>query len=107
MLQMDLARSCEELAGEVGERCSALGQVIKVTAYPARSGASARPFAIVSMALRLEAESVAATFGGRTVGNSVVIFLEATAEAAVRPAAAPPGTAAGNSSLRAMLREST
>ena len=63
MLKLDLARSSEELAGEIAGRCSALGQVVKMTVYPAHSSRNARPFAIVSMAARSEAEAVAATLG--------------------------------------------
>jgi hypothetical protein len=33
------------------------------------------------MATRVAAETVAATFGGRTVGHSVIVFLEPPAEA--------------------------
>ena len=86
MLRVDVAGSSdEELAKVVAERCSALGTVSKVTVYAARSGAPARPFAIVAMGTRKAAEGVSARFGGRTVGSAVVIFLESSA-AAVPPA---------------------
>ena len=80
MLRVDLAGSSDqELANAVAARCSALGAVNRVTVYAARSGAPARPFAIVAMGTRAAAESVSATYGGRTVGNAVVVFLEADA----------------------------
>ena len=77
MLKVDLAGSSdEELAKVVAERCSALGAVNRVTVYAARSGAPSRPFAIVAMGARQAAESVAARFEGRTVGNAALVFLE-------------------------------
>ncbi len=82
-MKVDLAGSSdEELANLVAQRCSGLGIVNKVTIYAARAGASARPFAIVSMDTRKAAENVCAVFGGRTVGNSVVVFLQPAAAAA-------------------------
>lgn len=81
MLKVDLARSSdEELASAVAARCAALGTVTKVTVYAARAGAPARPFAIVAMGTREAAENVSASFGGRTVGSAVVVFLEQVAD---------------------------
>ena len=97
-MKLDLARSLEELAGQVAERCSTLGAVIKVTIHPARSGSPARPFAIVSMETRAGAESVAAALGGRTVGNSVVVFVEQPAKPVFQ--SMPAGKPADNAAIR-------
>ena len=99
MLKLDLARSSEELVGDITERCSTLGQVMRVSVYRARSKAPARPFAIVSMAQRSDAERVAATLGGRTVGHAVVVFIEPTVDPAptqLRAAAARPDQMLGS-----------
>jgi hypothetical protein len=86
MLKVDLARSSdEELAGAVAAHCAPLGTVTKVTVYAARAGASARPFAIIGMETREAAENVSASFGGRTVGSAVVVFLEQLADAVFPP----------------------
>ena len=86
MLRVDVAGSSdEELAKVVAERCSALGAVNKVTVYAARSGAPSRPFAIVAMGARKAAESVAAKFGGRTVGNAALVFMEHAAVSEKHP----------------------
>jgi hypothetical protein len=80
----DLARHSDaELADIVAERCSGFGSITRVTVYPARSGGAARPFAIVVMTTRDDAEGLSAAFGGRTVGNAVVIFLEQPVKSAL------------------------
>jgi hypothetical protein len=82
MLKVDLARASDkELAGAVAAHCAALGTVTKVTIYTARAGASARSFAIVAMGTREAAEKVSSSFGGRTVGSAVVVFLEQLTDA--------------------------
>ena len=82
MLKVDLARSSDkELADAVAAHCAALGTVTKVTVYTARAGSPARPFAIVAMGTREAAEKVSSSFGGRTVGSAVVVFLEQLTDA--------------------------
>ena len=76
-MKLELARSSdEEIARVVTERCAPLGAVARVTVYAARAGAPARPFALVAMGTRETAERVSTAFGGRTVGNAVIVFLE-------------------------------
>ena len=85
-MKLVLARSSdEELAGGVAAHCAPLGTVTKVMVYAARAGASARPFAIIAMQTREAAENVSASFGGRTVGSAVVVFLEQLADAVFPP----------------------
>jgi hypothetical protein len=80
------ATTAEELAASVQRSCSLFGTVTKVQLYPEPTDASVRPFALISMATREEAEMLAAAFGGRTLGRTVMLVLH-------KPTSAPP---AGN-----------
>ena len=68
--------SAEELAAAVRRSCSLYGTVTKVQVYPEPSNATVRPFALVSMAAREQAEMLAAAFGGRTLGRTVMVVLQ-------------------------------
>ena len=75
MLKIDMAgRSEKELEDEVARYCSLHGTVKKLRIYKA-GGTLARPFALVDMETAAQAECLAAAFGRRTLGNSVVIVL--------------------------------
>jgi hypothetical protein len=75
--------SAEELAASIRRSCSLFGTVTKVQVYPEPSDATVRPFALVSMAAREEAEMLAAACGGRTLGRTVMLMLQ-------KPAATSP-----------------
>ena len=68
--------SAEELAAAVQRSCALFGTVTKVQVYPEPSDATVRPFALVSMAAREQAEMLAAAFGGRTLGRTVMLVLQ-------------------------------
>ena len=72
-----LEGSAEELAAGVRRSCSLFGTVTKVQVYPEPSDPTVRPFALVSMAAREQAEMLAAAFGGRTLGRTVMLVLQA------------------------------
>ena len=71
-----LEASAEELAASIRRSCSLFGIVTKVQVYPEPSDATVRPFALISMAAREEAEMLAAAFGGRTLGRTVMLVLQ-------------------------------
>ena len=71
-----LDASADELAASIRRRCSLFGTVTKVQVYPEPSDATVRPFALISMAAREEAEMLAAAFGGRTLGRTVMLVLQ-------------------------------
>ena len=68
--------SADELAASIRRSCSLFGTVTKVQVYPEPSDATVRPFALISMAARGEAEMLAAAFGGRTLGRTVMLVLQ-------------------------------
>ena len=80
-----LEGSTEELAAAVRRSCSLFGTVTKVQVYPEPSDATVRPFALVSMAAREQAEMLAAAFGGRTLGRTVMLVLQAPVAGAAPP----------------------
>ena len=80
-----LEGSAEELAASVRRSCSLFGTVTKVQVYPEPSDATVRPFALVGMATREQAEMLAAAFGGRTLGRTVMLVLQEPAAGAALP----------------------
>jgi hypothetical protein len=76
-----LEASAEDLAASIRRSCSLFGTVTKVQVYPEPSDAAIRPFALISMAAREEAEMLAAAFGGRTLGRTVMLVLQKPAGA--------------------------
>lgn len=75
MLTIDLASWSEkELEDTVASHCSLHGAVKNLRIYQAASPL-ARPFALVDMETAEQAESLAAAYGRRRMGNSVVIVL--------------------------------
>jgi hypothetical protein len=77
--------SAEDLAASIRRSCSLFGTVTKVQAYPKPSDATVRPFALISMATREQAETLAAAFGGRTLGRTVMLVLQKPAGGSVPP----------------------
>ena len=80
-----LEGSEEELAAAVRRSCSLFGTVTKVQVYPEPSDATVRPFALVSMAAREQAEMLAAAFGGRTLGRTVMLVMQEPGTGTARP----------------------
>ena len=80
-----LEGSAEALAASVRQSCALFGTVTKVQVYPEPSDATIQPFALVSMAAREQAEMLAAAFGGRTLGRTVMLVLQKPAAGTARP----------------------
>lgn len=66
----------QQLENIVIEHCSLFGAVSKVTIYRSPSAPLARPFAMVSMETTGETRRLAAAFGERMIGQSVIILLQ-------------------------------
>ena len=71
-----------ELAASIRGSCSLFGTVTQVRVYPRPSDPTVRPFALISMVTREEAEMLAAACGGRTLGRAVMLVLQKSAAAA-------------------------
>ena len=81
-----------ELIETVTKDCALFGTVRAVKVYATPSNPSLRPYALVAMATREDAERLAAACGGRTMGKSVVVRLQLpeTATASVDDRAVDP-----------------
>ena len=77
MLTLDMTyASHKEMADTIARYSSLFGTVTQVKVNPTPSAPTMRPFAMVTMDNRREAERLAVAFGGRTIGRVVVIDLQ-------------------------------
>ncbi len=81
VLHVNLAVLTEkQLENVITEHCSFFGAVKDVTIYWSPNCPLARPFAMVSMETRGGTERLAAAFGERRIGRSVIVLLQHAAD---------------------------
>jgi hypothetical protein len=74
MLEIDLKAPDQRVAQLVAENCTQFGRVASVKVHRAPSA-----FALVEMATREQTNALAATLGGSTFGNCVLVHLRQNA----------------------------
>jgi hypothetical protein len=68
--------SHKELTDMLARYSSLFGTVTQVKVHPTPSPPTMRPFALITMGSRQEAEKLAVAFGGRMIGRAVMVVLQ-------------------------------
>jgi hypothetical protein len=77
VLTIDMTHvSHQELADTLARYSSLFGAVTEVKVHPTPSAPTMRPYALITMGSRKEAERLAVAFGGRTIGRVVIVALQ-------------------------------